>query len=161
MQFTYSDFDNALDYFEQRNFSEQSEKEFMSSFPNIFAYLTSNQFDTLTEDEFLILMFNCTIIMKVFTDKIGKIIDPDQELIDEIETDNWDEFEELDINNFEEKVIFMFGNEQEDIADYILSSFDQGEDEEDEDSIEIGLPAKEIIFITVKTVFDSLMECAE
>ena len=42
-----------------------------------------------------------------------------------------------------------------------MSSFDQGEDDEDEDNIEIGLPAKEIIFIAVKTVFDSLMECAE
>ena len=157
MTLTFDDIDKAMEYFEQKNFSEASEKDFLSKYPNFTSFLTSNQFDALTEDEFLILMFDSLIVIKAYTDKLGSGIDAEQDLIESIETENWDKYEELGNLSFSDKVEIMMGKDQNELSDFIISSFEMEEEDNDENpDPEISLPAKEIIFITVKTISDSI-----
>lgn len=157
MTLSFNEIDKALEYFEQKNFSEASEKDFLSKYPNFTSFLTSSQFDALTEDEFLILMFDALIVIKAYTDMLGSGIDADYDLIESLETQNWDKYEELGNISFFEKVQIMMGKEQVELSDFIISSFEMEEEDNDENpDPEISLPAKEIIFITVKTIADSI-----
>jgi hypothetical protein len=161
MSLSFNEIEKALIYFEEKNFSEESEKKFLSIFPNYMSFLTSNQFESLTEDEYLILMFESLVVLKAYSDKYGKNIDADAELIESIETANWDKFESLGNMSFDEKINLMMGKEHSEFSDFIISSFEmEDEDEETEEYMdgEISLPAKEIIFITVKTISDSILE---
>lgn len=157
MTLSFNEIDKALEYFEQKNFSEASEKDFLSKYPNFTSFLTSSQFDALTEDEFLILMFDALIVIKAYTDMLGSGIDADSDLIESLETQNWDKYEELGNISFFEKVQIMMGKAQIELSDFIISSFEMEEEDNDENpDPEISLPAKEIIFITVKTIADSI-----
>jgi hypothetical protein len=157
MTLSFNEIDKALEYFEQKNFSEASEKDFLSKYPNFTSFLTSSQFDALTEDEFLILMFDALIVIKAYSDMLGSGIDADSDLIESLETQNWDKYEELGNISFFEKVQIMMGKEQLELSDFIISSFEMEEEDNDENpDPEISLPAKEIIFITVKTIADSI-----
>lgn len=159
MALTFNDIDKALEYFEQKNFSEKSEKEFLAKFPNFTSFITSNQFDALTEDEFLILMFDSLIVLKAYSNTLGGEIDADTDLIESLETDNWDKFEELGNISFSEKVESMMGKDHSELSDFIISSFEMEDEDPDENpDPEISLPAKEIIFITVKTISDAILE---
>jgi hypothetical protein len=106
-------------------------------------------------------MFESLVVLKAYSDKYGKNIDADAELIESIETANWDKFESLGNMSFDEKINLMMGKEHSEFSDFIISSFEmEDEDEETEEYMdeEISLPAKEIIFITVKTISDSILE---
>ena len=156
MSLTFNEIEKALIYFEEKNFSEESEKKFLSKFPNFMSFLTSNQFDALTEDEFLMLMLESLVVIRAYSDKYGMNIDPDAELIESIETANWDKFEEFGNISFIEKVNSMMGSDQEELSDFIVSSFEMDEDEDEGE--DISQPAKEIIFITVKTISDTILK---
>ena len=162
MALSFTDIDKALEYFEQKNFSEASEQEFLSKFPNFTSFITSSQFESLTEDEFLILMFDSLIVIKAYSNKFGLEIDADPDLIEALETKNWDKFEELGNMLFPEKVESMMGKDQNELSDFIISSFEMEEEDNDENpDPEISLPAKEIIFITVKTISDAILAIKE
>ena len=158
MKISYEDIDKALDYFEQKNFSEASEKEFISNYPNIMSYLTSGQFEALTEDEYMILMFDSMILIKALSQKQGIEKDVDSDIIEAMEAENWDRFEALGKISFHEKTDQMLGKENEALNDFIISSFEDDEDEDESTDTVISQPAKEIIFITVKTIVDSIAE---
>lgn len=158
MKLTHDDIDQALEYFEQKSFSEASEKEFISKFPNFMSYLTSNQFEALTEDEYLILMFDSMILIKAFSQKLGIEIDPDPEMIEEVETENWDKFEAMGKISFHEKIDQMLGKENEALIDFLISSFEDDEEADESSGTEVSQPAKELIFITAKTIADSITE---
>lgn len=158
MHLEFNDIDKALEYFESRNFSEKAEEEFMSGYPGYLSYLTSSQFEPLTEDEFLILMFDAMVILKAYQDKFGKADDTEGEIIEKIETDNWDAFEALGKMSLTDKIFEMFGEEDQSLAEFVISTFEE-EDEEDmieEENIadEMNTVVKEIIFIALKTLSD-------
>lgn len=155
MKITFEDIDNAILYFENKQFTDKSEKEFIGQFPEILSYLTSNQFSILTEDEYMILIFDAMVIIKSFIDKDNQINEIDHLMIEAKESENWDLFESLGSLSFDDKVDKLFKNENEDIIDFILSSFD---DEDEDDEIEISDPAKEVIALALKTIFDCFSE---
>ena len=152
MQIRHSDIEKALEYFENKQFSDKSEKEIMSKFPGIMSYLTSNQFGVLSDDEYMILSFNILILLKTFLDKGNNPADLPEELIELNEAKNWEKFEHAGNIPFKEKVFVLFEEKNRDLAEFILSGFEDEDD--DEEDVEISLPAQEIIFITVKTIFD-------
>jgi hypothetical protein len=149
MKIDYADIDNALDYFENKQFSDKSEKEIFSKFPEVMSYLTSNQFSVLSDDEYMILSFDILILLKALTDKNETFHGITDELIELNETKNWEALENTGNIPFKEKVYLLFGKANNDLAEFILSGFD-----DEEDDVEISLPAQEIIFITVKTIVD-------
>lgn len=154
MTITHDDIEKALDYFENKQFSDKTEKEFISRFPSILQYLTSNQFNTLSQDEYFILMFCAIVLMKAITGKYGIEKAPGSELIENLETVNWQKAEENPAKSFATLVMNMMGEENKDVAQLIISSLD--DDNGVEDKVDISLPAKKIIFITIKTIFDAL-----
>lgn len=146
---------DALEYFENKNFDAFEEQKFLAGYPNILSFLTSSQFDTLSEDEYLILMFNAVVLIKAFQNKFGKCPDPDQQLIEESENENWDKFESLGNISFEDKIYALFEVKNAEIADYILSSFEDEEDEEQSD--EINQIVREIISVSLKSIIDAIV----
>ncbi len=152
MKINYTDIENALEYFENKQFSDKSENEILKKFPQVMSYLTSNQFSVLSDEEYMILSFYILILLKIFIDKKVYLPEITGELIELNETKNWEKLENISNIPFEEKVYRLFKEENKDFADFILSGFYDEEDEKAE--VEISLPAQEIIFITVKTIFD-------
>ncbi len=148
----YSDIEKALEYFENKQFSDKSEKEILNRFPVVMSYLTSNQFSVLSDDEYMILSFNILILLKILLDTGKDQSDISDELIELNETKNWEKLENTENIPFKEKVFILFEEKNKDLAEFILSGFEDEED--DDDDVEISLPAQEIIFITVKTIFD-------
>lgn len=148
----YSDIEKALEYFENKQFSDKSEKEILNRFPVVMSYLTSNQFSVLSDDEYMILSFNILILLKILLDTGKDQSDISDELIELNETKNWEKLENTENIQFKEKVYLLFEEKNKDLAEFILSGFEDEED--DDDDVEISLPAQEIIFITVKTIFD-------
>lgn len=153
MEITNQDIDKAIEHFENRQFSDTSEKEFIGQFPEVLSYLTSNQFSILSEDEYMVLLFDSMVLLKSIIDKTGSITRVDNNTIELMETKNWDKFESLDKMSFEDKADKLFNDDHEDVVDFILSGFENEEDDDD-DNIEISIPAKEIILISLKTIFD-------
>lgn len=156
MKIKYENIDNAIMYFENKQFSDKSEKEFIGQFPEILSYLTSNQFSILSEDEYMILIFDAMVLIKTIIDQENQTKEIDHLMIEARESENWDLFESLGSISFDEKVDKLFKNENEDIIDFILSSFD--DEDEVEDDMEISDPAKEVIILALKTIFDCFSE---
>ncbi|HHH54442.1 MAG TPA: hypothetical protein ENK91_12345 [Bacteroidetes bacterium] len=154
IKITHEDIDNSLEYFEERQFSDSSEKEILSNFPEIWSYLTSSQFKVLSDDEYMILTFDILVILKILNDKLGDIQDITPDKIELFETKNWDNLEKLGNISLEEKMDKIFGKEYSELTDFIISSYT---DEEGDDEI-ISLPAREIIFVTAKTIIDCFNE---
>ncbi len=150
---TYKEIDDAIVYFESKNFSEESEREFINKYPVIQSYLTSNQYKILSDEEYLLFFFDALVLLKAFEIKIPQIGDLQSDIVEQKETAIWDKYETLSINNFEDKVISLFDNKYSDISDFILSGLEDDEEE-------ISQPAKEIIVISLKTLFDCLLEKA-
>ena len=155
MEIKNSDLDLAIDYFESKQFSDSSEKEFISKFPVILSYLTSNQFDILSEEEYMILMFEAIVLLKAIENKQNNMDDAEGAQLEALETKNWDKFESFSNMSFEEKTDKLFDNKNEDIVDFILSGFESDEDEYD--FVEISSAAKEILLISLKTIYDSFI----
>jgi len=152
MEIYNQDIDNAIEHFENRQFSDSSEKEFIGQFPEILSYLASNQFAILSEDEYMVLFFDAMVILKVLIDKLETLERVDNNTIEVMETKNWDTFETFSNMSFEDKADKLFDNENDEIVNFILAGFES--DEDDDDNIEISTPAKEIILLSLKTIFD-------
>ncbi|HEB61583.1 MAG TPA: hypothetical protein ENI82_00375 [Bacteroidetes bacterium] len=152
MKIKHTNIENALEYFENKQFSDKSEKEILNKFPEIMSYLTSNQFSVLSDDEYMILSFNILILLKTLMDTREDLPEITDELIELNETKNWENLEKAGNIPIEEKIYLLFGEDNKDLAEFILAGFSDEEDE-DED-VEISIPAQEIIFISVKTIFD-------
>ncbi len=148
---TYKEIDEAIVYFENKNFSEESEKEFIGKYPVIQSYLTSNQYKMLSDDEYLLFFFDALVLLKAFEIKMPEMGDLQSDIIEQKETVIWDKYETLSSKNFEDKVISLFENKNSDVSDFILL----GVEDEEED---ISQPAKEIIVISLKTLFDCMVE---
>ncbi len=152
MEIKNSDLDLAIDYFENKQFSDSSEKKFFSKFPVILSYLTSNQFDILSEEEYMILMFEAIVLLKAIEYKQNSMGDAEGAQLEALETQNWDKFESFSNMVFEEKAHKLFDNKSEDVVNFILSGFEPDEDEQDFE--EISPAAKEILLISLKTIYD-------
>ena len=152
MKITNQDLDQAILHFENKQFSDDSEKEFIGQFPEILSYLTSNQFSILSEYEYVILFFDSMILLKTILEKHDEFPIIDNNIIEVKETENWDKFESLGNVSFDDKADEMFNFKQDDLVEFILSSL---EDDEEEDNEEISAPAKEVIFMALKTILDS------
>jgi len=153
MEINYKDIDNAIEYFENKSFSDSTEKEFASEFPVILSYLTSSQFAILSEEEYMILMFEAIVLLKVIQNKTGAMHDVEAEKLESFETKNWDKFESFEKMSFEEKAGKLFEDKNEALVDFILSGLEPDEEDE-EDFEEIAPAAKEIILISLKTIYD-------
>jgi len=153
MEINYKDIDNAIEYFKNKNFSDSSEKEFASEFPVILSYLTSSQFAILSEEEYMILMFEAIVLLKIIQNTTSDMHDVEAEKLESFETKNWDKFESFEKMSFEEKADKLFDDKNEALVDFILSGLEPDEDEE-EDFEEITPAAKEIILISLKTIYD-------
>ncbi|MDV7394370.1 hypothetical protein RZS08_23510, partial [Arthrospira platensis SPKY1] len=104
----------------------------------------------------MILMFDSMILLKALSHKLGTEKDVESDIIEALETENWDRFEEMGKISFHDKIDQMLGKENEALIDFIISSLEDDEDEEDSSGTQISQPAKEIIFITVKTIVDAI-----
>ena len=154
LKITSEDIDNSLEYFEQRHFSDNSEKEILSNFPEIWSYATSNQFKVLSDDEYMILIFDILVLLKILKEKLHDTSGITSERIELFETKNWDTLEKLGNISLEEKMDIMFGNEYPELMEFIISGYT---DEDDDEESDISLPAQEIIFITAKTIIDCFL----
>lgn len=152
MEINFQDIDDAIIYFENKQFSDSSEKEFAAKFPVILSYLTSNQFSILSEEEYMILMFEAMVILKVLENKLKTLNKITSDKVEALESQNWDEFEALENMTIEEKATKLFNNSDDAIVDFIVSGFES--DEEDDETMEITPAAKEILLISLKTIYD-------
>ena len=128
--------------------------------PELHAYLLSEQFDLLTEEELQWLLFNGLVIVRCFEAE-NHSFSITSELLEDCESANWKVMDSATPASFSDKLdVFFTESNQEDLLAYIEDSL---ADDEDKD-LSVSPVAREILFITLKSVvdaFDRLLEDSE
>jgi hypothetical protein len=136
---------------------EQYEKEtesFAAAQPVLFAWLFSDAFDLLTDDEKGYLQYLSLIAWKSIVKVNGPVEAVSEEEIGEAEEKNYAVLEESSAKKFRDRVTpFFEGTSQEDLLAFAEDAVAEGED--DPDSI-ITKEGREPIFIALKTMVDVL-----
>ncbi len=126
-------------------------QDLRSSQPVLLAYLFSDNFNLLTQNEREYMMFLALVIWKACDNTQSEIEQIDQDLIEELEENNWEQLNKVISRKFNERIDVFFKNyTQEDLLAFVEDSLVH-----DEDSA-VTQEGKDYIFIALKTIIDSL-----
>ncbi len=150
MKINFKDIENALKFFEKNKFSNKSSKEILVKYPEVMSYMTSNQFNILSDDEYFLFSFHILLLLKIAFDSNKEIPVITAEIIEAKEALNWEKFENIGNMPNDKKTLLLFGSDNEDLANFLLSGFQESDDED----TEISQPAREVIAIAVKSILD-------
>lgn len=148
--------EGAMLAFEQSPKAEKKTTEiFTSKQEMLYAYLFSDSFSFLKEEEQEIFLYLALLIFKAF-DEVNPDIEPiSQDAIGGFEEENWEIWNEASGKTFTEKMDPFFLNyPQEDLLALVEDSII--EDEDETDSFQFSKEGKEIMIIGLKTVIDAL-----
>ena len=141
--------DNVLESMERSDFDSDL-LQFKLNYPTLYAYLLNDQFELLTEDEFQLLLFNAMVIVRCFSET-GISAQLQEEEIEACESENWRMLDAAAPAGFSEKLdVFFESSRQEDLLAFIEDSLVEDEDRE----IPISSVAREILFVSLKTIVD-------
>ena len=150
-----STIDKVVKRFESK--SEQYDsliKEFDEQQPQLLAYLCSESFDLLTGEERNYLMYLSLIVWQAVIESAGALEELDEDAIVLREEANWGRMKQISERKFRDRVTPFFENyPQEDLLAFIEDALVY---DEENDEIEITKEGREYLFITMKTVIDSL-----
>jgi len=147
--------DKVVKRFESR--SEEYDlliKEFDEHQPQLLAYLCSESFDLLTGEERNYLMYLSLIIWQTVVEAGGPSEELNEDIIVSREEANWARMKNVSERKFRDRVTPFFENyPQEDLLAFIEDALVY---DEENDEIEITKEGREYLFVTMKTVIDSL-----
>lgn len=130
--------------------------EFKEKQPAILAYLTSESFLVLTDEEKDYLLYLALVIWKSIETSDPELEALSQKQIAEAEEDNWEKWNEGVSKHFRDRLDPFFENTpQEDLLAFIEDSLTLDEEENDTE-IPLTKEGREPIFIALKTVVDCL-----
>lgn len=118
--------------------------------PMVLAYITSEQFDMLNEEERDYIIYLVKVIFHSIAAKIEDLPELTEAQIGSIEEQNWERMEAAKGITFRERLNGFFENyEQEDLLAFVEDSL-----VEDKDSF-ITAEGRELIFVALKTLIDA------
>lgn len=131
----------------------QNIQAFQESEPILFGYLFTESFEVLTNSEREYLLFLASIIWAAIDQNQEHIPEITTDLIAEKEENNWTVFQSVKAADFRSHLdIFFEQTRQEDLLAFIEDALTTEEEEE------ISNEGKEVLFITLKTIMDCLLE---
>ena len=119
------------------------------AYPVIHAYLLNDQLEHLSEEEYQLLLFGALVILHSFEQEkeIGPEILPSQ--LEDMESANWAAFDNSKPTGFREKLDSFFNDtEEEELLAFIEDLV------ADDEEMPISSAAKEVIFISLKSLVD-------
>lgn len=124
--------------------------------PILMGYLFSEEFEAFTQDEKEYLLLLSTIIWTAVKESNGEIAQVTEKDIADAEEQNWAKLEDVTAQRFHERMdVFFTDYSQEDLLAFVEDALV----EDDEDPI-VSKEAREAMFVTLKTVIDSLTKAA-
>ncbi|MBK8702012.1 MAG: hypothetical protein IPN29_21555 [Saprospiraceae bacterium] len=140
----------------------ESEKKFYSDREKLIAdqsafsaLLTDEGYELLSDDEYELLWFMATVIHTAAVTVQGDIAACEQELMEEMEENNWLKMEDTSGSNFHDRLnVFFEEYAQEDLLAFVEDSLESDED------IQVSPAGRELIFVACKTLIDALEEKA-
>lgn len=141
---------------------EQSEKleskirkDFQETQPILFSYLFSDSFKFLTESEKEFLLYLALLIFETSRRENDLSHPIDSETINQYEEANWAIFNENNKGNFRQRLDTFFQDyPQEDLLALVEDSMT--DEEEEDDYFNLTKEGKELIFVGLKSLIDSL-----
>lgn len=156
----------TLDFIEELldTFNEMSDpdleeifREFQQEQPHIVAFLFAAQEDDLEEEEREYMFYLGLQVWYVFVNAYENVATVSETLIDEVDLDNDDLYQQLDQESeegLEELVENLYGRyPQWDLLQYCLLAIIESDQEEDEILYD---DSKGLVLVSIKTVIDSL-----
>jgi len=126
-------------------------RTFKESQPVILAYLFSENFKLLTQQEREYMMFLALVVWKASEANQPEIAQVTENTLEDLEEKNWEKFHKVISRKFNEKIDIFFKNyPQEDLLAFVEDGLVQDEDSE------ITNEGRDYIFIALKTIIDSL-----
>ncbi len=123
--------------------------DFKDNQPVLLAYLFSENFKLLTQDEQEYMMFLALVIWKSVRAAKADLNQVDQNLIEELEEKNWDQLNQSRSRMFKERIDPFFENyPQEDLLAFVEDALVYDEDSE------VTKEGREYIFVALKTIID-------
>lgn len=120
--------------------------------PILLGYLFSEEFEAFTQDEKEYLLLLSTIIWTAVKESNGNVPQVTEKAIADAEEQNWAKLEGINAQRFHERLDPFFEDyEQEDLLSFVEDALV----DDDEDPI-VTKEAREAMFVTLKTVIDSL-----
>lgn len=122
--------------------------------PVLMGYLFSEEFDAFTQDEKEYLLLLSTIIWQAAKESNGELAQVSEKTIADAEEANWTKLEGVNGQRFHERLnVFFDEYPQEDLLAFVEDALV----DDDEDPI-VSKEAREAMFVTLKTVIDSLIQ---
>jgi hypothetical protein len=132
---------------------EQLMEEFAEAQPVVFAWLFSEQFDLLTEDEKGYLQYLCLIAWRSITNVNGELPEISEEHIGVAEEKNYELMEASTGKKFRDRLTVFFENtDQEDLLAFAEDAV--LEDEDDPEAL-VTKEGREMVFVAVATLVDA------
>ena len=132
---------------------EELMEEFAEAQPVVFAWLFSEQFDLLTEDEKGYLQYLCLIAWRSITNVNGELSEISEEHIGVAEEKNYELMEASTGKKFRDRLTVFFENtDQEDLLAFAEDAV--LEDEDDPEAL-VTKEGREMVFVAVATLVDA------
>lgn len=126
--------------------------EIMETQPALLAFLNQESVDILLEEEKDILWYIILVIYNSVENSQSEMVEISDEVLSENEEKNWTQFQEQTRGAFREKITVFFENyHQEDLLAFVEDTLEL------EDSSPITTVGREVIFISSKSVIDTLL----
>jgi hypothetical protein len=145
--------DQAIEELELlHNEPEEIVDEIKESYPVIFAYLLSESFELLTEQENEEVFYIASVILKAIELADIEIPETTTEELENIEERNWEILSNSKDNAFRHRIsVFFEGYKEEDLLAFVEDMLSDDED------TTITKEGRETIFVSLKTIIDALL----
>jgi hypothetical protein len=137
----------------EKSQAESLLKTFSDEQPAFTQFIASENFKLLEESEYDIFLFILTVIYSSWSSQNEDVPIIDAELISSIDEENWEVYNEQGGQNYKKALDVFFTNyKQEDLLAFVEDTLVEDEDADDS----ISTVGRELIFITAKTLIDTL-----
>ena len=125
--------------------------------PAVLAYLFSESFQILTQEEHEYLLYQALVILQSCLAVFEEIEELSAEEFEDTEERNWAVFTDAPGKDFRTKLdVFFKDYQQEDLLAFVEDSLVISEEGEEKDDFEVTKEGREPIFIALKTLIDCL-----
>lgn len=147
------DIENLIDKYDaDDNLFVKHQAHMVDSQLAISALLTDDGLQLLTEDEQDVLWFITTVVHASYTGK-NTVKEINLQILEGIEEENWEKLNAAIGATFRDRVTSFFdGFEQEDLLAFIEDALESDED------VNISASAREVLFVTSKTMLDGMIK---
>ena len=132
---------------------DQAIEDFQKSQPVIMAYLFSESFRMLSQEEREFMLYLAIVVWKSVNEATEELPGVKAAALEVAEDRNWEAFQNASGRTFRDKLDVFFDNYlQEDLLAFVEDSL------EEDDEHPLSKPGREVIFVSLKSIIDSLLE---